>query len=125
MTNVQKFERKSDLYYNGYRRFKISRHTSCGQQAVKLFIWVKAGLSTRCQLHVHDRCASEPTALEDIMAQLKYYFDLMSQPCRAVYIFLKVNKIPFEEKRIHIHKGEALYLLAWTPRMFPSPSLGY
>ncbi|KAH3877392.1 glutathione S-transferase theta-1-like isoform X3 [Dreissena polymorpha] len=39
---------------------------------------------------------------------LKYYFDLMSQPSRAVYIFLKANKINFEPKPIALRKGEHL-----------------
>ncbi|KAJ8915162.1 hypothetical protein NQ315_000414 [Exocentrus adspersus] len=37
---------------------------------------------------------------------LKYYFDLMSQPCRAVYIFLKVANIPFEPCTVALRKGE-------------------
>lgn len=39
---------------------------------------------------------------------LKYYFDLMSQPSRAVYIFLKANNIKFEPKPIALRKGEHL-----------------
>lgn len=37
---------------------------------------------------------------------LKYYYDLMSQPCRAVYMLLHLNKVPFEPKPIAIRKGE-------------------
>jgi len=37
---------------------------------------------------------------------LKYYFDLMSQPCRAVYMLLHLNKVPFEPVSIAIRKGE-------------------
>ncbi|KAK7087715.1 glutathione S-transferase theta-1-like isoform X2 [Littorina saxatilis] len=37
---------------------------------------------------------------------LKYYYDLMSQPCRAVYMFLRLNKIPHEEKKTDLRKGE-------------------
>lgn len=37
---------------------------------------------------------------------LKVYFDLMSQPSRAVVLFLKVNKIPFTAKTIALRKGE-------------------
>lgn len=40
------------------------------------------------------------------MASLKFYYDLMSQPSRAVYLFLKVNKIPFEPKPVAIRKGK-------------------
>ena len=39
---------------------------------------------------------------------LKLYYDLLSQPSRALYIFLKVCNIPFEEKPTNIGKGEHL-----------------
>ncbi|WAR03517.1 GSTT1-like protein [Mya arenaria] len=39
---------------------------------------------------------------------LKYYFDLMSQPSRAIYIFLKANSIQFEPKPVALRKGEHL-----------------
>ncbi|KAL4223753.1 Glutathione S-transferase theta-1 [Mactra antiquata] len=37
---------------------------------------------------------------------LKYYYDLMSQPSRAIYIFLKANKINFVPKPVALRKGE-------------------
>jgi glutathione S-transferase len=37
---------------------------------------------------------------------LKYYYDLMSQPCRAVYIFLKMTGIPYQPKEIALRKLE-------------------
>ncbi len=37
---------------------------------------------------------------------LTYYYDLMSQPCRAVYIFLKMTGIPFQAKEIALRKLE-------------------
>ena len=37
---------------------------------------------------------------------LKYYFDLMSQPSRAVYMFLKMTSIPFQAKEIALRKLE-------------------
>ncbi|XP_076453326.1 glutathione S-transferase theta-1-like [Babylonia areolata] len=37
---------------------------------------------------------------------LKYYYDLMSQPCRAVYMFLRLNKIRYEDKPLAVRKGE-------------------
>lgn len=36
---------------------------------------------------------------------LKFYYDLMSQPARALYMFLKLNQIPYEGVRIDIAKG--------------------
>ena len=37
---------------------------------------------------------------------LKYYYDLMSQPSRAVYMFLRLNNIPYEDKPVALRKGE-------------------
>ncbi len=37
---------------------------------------------------------------------LTYYYDLMSQPCRAVYIFLKMTGIPYQAKEIALRKME-------------------
>ncbi|XP_046568604.1 LOW QUALITY PROTEIN: glutathione S-transferase theta-1-like [Haliotis rubra] len=37
---------------------------------------------------------------------LKVYYDLLSQPSRAVYMFMKFNKIPFEDKPVALRKGE-------------------
>lgn len=42
------------------------------------------------------------------MAGLKVYFDLMSQPSRAVVLFLKANKLQFTPKPIALRKGEHL-----------------
>lgn len=42
---------------------------------------------------------------------LKVYLDMMSQPCRALYMFLVANKIPFEKNLVHLRKG---------PPSFPS-----
>ncbi|CAK9795865.1 Glutathione S-transferase theta-1 [Anthophora quadrimaculata] len=39
---------------------------------------------------------------------LKLYYDLLSQPSRALYIFLKVCNIPFEKKLINLREGEHL-----------------
>ena len=36
---------------------------------------------------------------------LEFYCDLVSQPCRAVYIFLKVTGVPFELKTLELRKG--------------------
>lgn len=40
------------------------------------------------------------------MSRLKLYLDTLSQPCRAVNLFLLVNKIPFETKLINLGKGK-------------------
>uniref|UniRef100_UPI002B4E57E5 glutathione S-transferase theta-1-like n=1 Tax=Lineus longissimus TaxID=88925 RepID=UPI002B4E57E5 len=37
---------------------------------------------------------------------LKFYFDLLSQPVRATYIFLKMNNIKFTPKVVNLGKGE-------------------
>lgn len=37
---------------------------------------------------------------------LIYYFDLMSQPCRALYIFLKKASIPYQAHQVALRKGE-------------------
>lgn len=39
---------------------------------------------------------------------LKVYYDLMSQPSRAVVLFLKANNIPFTPKPVALRKGEHL-----------------
>lgn len=43
-------------------------------------------------------------------APIKFYYDLMSQPSRALYIFLKSTKIPFDEFPIALRKGKFHFL---------------
>uniref|UniRef100_K1QWE7 Glutathione S-transferase theta-1 n=1 Tax=Magallana gigas TaxID=29159 RepID=K1QWE7_MAGGI len=40
------------------------------------------------------------------MSKLKLYYDLMSQPSRALYMFVKLNRIPFEDKAVALRSGE-------------------
>lgn len=36
---------------------------------------------------------------------VKFYYDFMSQPSRALYIFMKLAKIPVDEFPIALRKG--------------------
>lgn len=39
---------------------------------------------------------------------MKFYFDWICQPSRALYILLKVNRIPFEEIVVSLKSSEHL-----------------
>uniref|UniRef100_T1HZZ7 GST N-terminal domain-containing protein n=1 Tax=Rhodnius prolixus TaxID=13249 RepID=T1HZZ7_RHOPR len=40
------------------------------------------------------------------MSKLLFYYDNLSQPCRALEIFLKITGIPFVAKRVNLAAGE-------------------
>lgn len=54
---------------------------------------------------------------------LSYYYDLMSQPCRAVYIFLKATNIPFESNLLAIRKGRTFPVIFYMPAYYLCNSL--
>lgn len=37
---------------------------------------------------------------------LELYLDLYSQPCRSVYMFAKINNIPFDFKQVTLFDGK-------------------
>ncbi|CAL1543922.1 unnamed protein product [Lymnaea stagnalis] len=37
---------------------------------------------------------------------LRVYYDLLSQPSRALFMFLRINNVPFEGKPVALRKGE-------------------
>ncbi|XP_075067217.1 glutathione S-transferase theta-1-like [Mixophyes fleayi] len=42
------------------------------------------------------------------MSEIELYLDLLSQPCRSVYLFAKVNNIPFQHHEVKLFKGDQL-----------------
>ncbi|XP_056387168.1 glutathione S-transferase theta-4 [Hyla sarda] len=42
------------------------------------------------------------------MSELTLFLDLLSQPCRSVYIFAKANNIPFKYQEVRLFKGETM-----------------
>ncbi|XP_044145584.1 glutathione S-transferase theta-1-like [Bufo gargarizans] len=42
------------------------------------------------------------------MCDLTLYLDLMSQPCRSVYIFVEANDIPYKYQEVLLFKGEQM-----------------
>jgi len=46
------------------------------------------------------------------MSELRVFYDLFSQPCRAVVLFLEANKIPYESVLISLTEGTSTVLCA-------------
>ncbi|RMC06019.1 hypothetical protein DUI87_17564 [Hirundo rustica rustica] len=53
---------------------------------------------------------------------LELYLDLLSQPCRSIYIFARSNNIPFEFKHVELFKG--LTCAFYQAITFKKPYLG-
>ena len=51
-----------------------------------------------------------PVGDEKPEARLAYYYDNLSQPCRAVYLFLKGTGVDFEPKPLQLIKGMLLHV---------------
>ena len=47
----------------------------------------------------------------DRMPGVRLMYDLLSQPCRAVVMFLDANKIPYESVVVKIAEGNYSYVL--------------
>ena len=45
------------------------------------------------------------------MPEVRLIYDLLSQPCRAVVMFLDTNKIPYESVVIKVAEGDKLHRL--------------
>ena len=54
------------------------------------------------------------------MTGLKFYYDLMSQPSRAVFLFLKAANIPFIAHKVALRRGVSTQnrLLSFTIMCF-------
>ena len=52
------------------------------------------------------------------MPELRLFYDLISQPCRAVVMFLDANKIPYESVVIKLTEGMIIKSLFIPPGWF-------
>ena len=51
-----------------------------------------------------DTCWARLATMEE--RNVKIFFDLYSQPCRAVLLFLQVNKVPYEPVSLDLCNGK-------------------
>ncbi|XP_031984229.1 glutathione S-transferase theta-1 [Corvus moneduloides] len=76
------------------------------------------------------RAAGVPRRAGRVGMGLELYLDLLSQPCRSIYIFARSNNIPFEFKHVELFKDSVLGKKpaagsgAEQPRAGPSNSEG-
>ncbi len=58
-----------------------------------------------------------------ICKMMKFYSDLLSQPCRAIYILMKMNNIDFEYVKVELAQGMYYYFLwsIWSKQSFQTP----
>ena len=49
---------------------------------------------------------------------LQFYYDLLSQPCRSVYLFLKATGIEFEAKELELLKGICVLIVLKLCNLF-------
>lgn len=57
-------------------------------------------------LSIRDTAADVNTAVVETKHAMELYLDLISQPCRAVFLFAKVTGIPFEFKLVDLAAGK-------------------
>ena len=59
-------------------------------------------------LKMMNKMFNESTSVDEDLksGKLEYYYDNLSQPCRAVYLFLKGTGVDFESKPLELIKGK-------------------
>lgn len=86
----------------------------CKETSFNLYFWVwlnilASAISRRSVVPGRSTVTISPNQTDTNMAgrkALEVYLDLLSQPCRAVYLFLKHNKIPHTVNLVALRKGE-------------------